>query len=89
MSRKSLAESSPGAVTIAAFNRAAELRDKPITLSISAYKQLRVMTNTINSITDVVADGVDIKQELVVGLLVQLIEQANNTIEQIERDQSR
>lgn len=59
---------------------------KPLTLTISAYKQLRVIVNTINSITDLVAMGDDIKQAMLISLLVKLIEQTSNTLDQIERD---
>lgn len=59
---------------------------EPITLTVSAYKQLRIITNTINNITDVISMGGDVRKDLVVNLLVQLGEQVQLTLGQLERD---
>lgn len=57
-----------------------------ITLTMSAYKRLRHMRNTIQAITDATGQGADISQQLLTNLLVELGEEVAMALEQIERD---
>lgn len=62
---------------------------EPLTLTGSAYKRIRTISNTLNNITDVVAMGGDVRQDLIRNLLIQLSEQVLIALEQLEEDMER
>lgn len=58
----------------------------PVTLSVASYKRLMLLAYTIYNIGDMVAQGADVKSDLVIVMLKRLITEAENAIKQMEQE---
>lgn len=59
------------------------------TLTVSSYKKVLQISNTLKCVAEVIAEGGDIREELVYNMLLQLIKETDKAMRQIEKDIER